>query len=159
MSPQRSFSDSTGTETERYRSNVTGRSIQRTTISSRDPAFEQALIDAQYHPPGYSNREPENMEELLERLHRPRSSLSTSGFSNHAFSEFRQKTFNATSEDDFMRDVIPIIRGNTGIPAGESLIFTDVAPLAFGIAAAKPGYYNGSRPGELDPEVRNDIGR
>ncbi|KAF2228941.1 hypothetical protein EV356DRAFT_571524 [Viridothelium virens] len=156
MSSRQSLSDKSEMRTKRRRLNATARSRQRTALSSRDPAFEQALVDAQYHPPGHSNREPGNVEEVLERLRRPRLSLSPSVFSHQAFSDFRQMNFNATSEEDVMRDVIPIIRGNTSVPAGGNRLFTNLEPLAFGIATAKPDYYNGSHPSELDSRVRPD---
>ncbi|KAL9077322.1 MAG: hypothetical protein Q9157_003389 [Trypethelium eluteriae] len=158
MSSRQSLSDKSEMRTKRRRLNATARSRQRTALSSRDPAFEQALVDAQYHPPGHSNREPGNVEEVLERLRRPRLSLSPSVFSHQAFSDFRQMNFNATSEEDVMRDVIPIIRGNTSVPAGGNRLFTNLEPLAFGIATAKPDYYNGSHPSELDSRVRREIG-
>ncbi|KAI9685248.1 MAG: hypothetical protein M1822_004621 [Bathelium mastoideum] len=157
-SSRRSPSDESQMGTKRSRWSTTARSRRVPLLSSKNPAFEQALVDAQYHPPGHSKREPGNTEEVLERLRRPRSSLSPSVFPHQAFSDFRQMNFNATSEEDVMRDVIPIIRGNTSVPAGGNRLFTNLEPLAFGIAAAKPDYYNGSRPSELAPRVRREIG-
>jgi len=60
-------------------------------------------------------------------------------------------------------DVFPRIRGTTVVPSGQNEKFIHLEPLAEGISDAQPDYYNGSRPAELHPNLRNvgpdDVGR
>ncbi|KAK1807254.1 hypothetical protein LTR12_018402 [Friedmanniomyces endolithicus] len=58
---------------------------------------------------------PQNMEETYRRLTQPRPSLSPSQFSEGAFEDFQDQNGAASSEQDVMTDVIPTIRGRTGI--------------------------------------------
>jgi hypothetical protein len=64
----------------------------------------------------------------------------------------------ASSEAAVLSNVFPIIRGNPAIPSGENRRFTNLESLASGISAAQPDYYNGSRPTEVEPRVRSDLG-
>lgn len=146
-------------------SNASGRSTRRTTISSKDPAFEQALIDAGYHPHGYEYSDdedtpiPNNIEELIEeRLGQPRPSLSPSHFTNGNFRNFQRENMKAKTEDRVRSDVFPIIRGRTVIPCGQNEKFNHLTPLAGNISDAQPDYYNGSRPAQLCPDVRSNLG-
>ncbi|KAF2241478.1 hypothetical protein BU26DRAFT_571944 [Trematosphaeria pertusa] len=137
-------------------SSAPSQSTRKTTLSSRDPAFEQALIDAGYRP---YNRGPKqnNFEEAKERLAQPRPSLSPSQFSDGAFEGFQSKNDEAKTEAVVRSKVFPIIEGNTTIPSGQDEVFNHVQPLASGISNAKPDYYYGSCPTELDPRVRKDL--
>ena len=129
-----------------------------TTISSKDPAFEQALIDVGIYPEGYDEIEPENMEEIMERLGQPRPSLSPSSFPREKFLDFKRVNREARTEDVVRSDVFPIIRGRTVIPSGQNEKFNHLKPLASNISDAQPDYYNGSRPAQLHPDVRRDLG-
>jgi len=147
-------------------SNASSRqSTQRTTISSKDPAFEQAIIDAGYYPYGYEYSDdedtpiPNNIEELMEeRLGQPRPSLSPSHFTNGDFRNFQRENMKAKTEDRVRSDVFPIIRGKAVIPSGQSEKFNHLTPLAGNISDAQPDYYNGSRPAQLHPDVRSNLG-
>lgn len=129
-----------------------------TTISSKDPAFEQALIDVGIYPEGYDEIEPENMEEIMERLGQPRPSLSPSSFPREKFLDFKRVNREARTKDVVRSDVFPIIRGRTVIPSGHNEKFNHLKPLASNISDAQPDYYNGSRPAQLHPDVRSDLG-
>jgi len=130
-----------------------------TTISARDPAFGQALIDAGYHQYNRGPKPNKLEEEIKEWLARPRPSLSPSQFSDGAFEDFQLKNDEAGSESAVMTNVFPIIRGDTDIPYGQDQYFNHLAPLASGISTAKPDYWNGSPPAQVDPRVRNDLGQ
>jgi hypothetical protein len=57
-----------------------------------------------------------------------------------------------------MSDVFPIIRGRETMPSGQNQKFNHLDPLASGISNAQPDYYNGSRPTQIRPRVRDDLG-
>jgi len=122
-----------------------------------DAAFEQGLIDSGIYPVGYTEIEPYNIDEMNDRLAQSRASLSPSSFSREAFLNFKRKNNEAGSEAQVMSTVFPIIRGNAPIPSGENRLFNNLAPLNSDLAAAKPDYYNGTRPTEIDPRVRKDL--
>jgi len=91
------------------------------------------------------------------RLGQSRASLSPSQFSEGAFETFQQTNEDAESEAQVMSTLFPLIRGNAVIPSGENRLFNNLAPLSSDLAAAKPDYYNGTRPTEIDPRVRTDL--
>jgi hypothetical protein len=131
-----------------------------TTYSSKDPAFEQALIDGHYYPEGYDEIEPNNTdEEIIERLARHRASLSPSSFSRERFLEFKRKNRAATSEATVMRNVFLIILGRETMPTGENYPFNHLEPLASNVSNPKPNYFNGSRLAQVYPKVREDLGK
>jgi hypothetical protein len=122
-----------------------------------DAAFEQGLIDCGINP-YHSEPKPKNWEEIKIRLAQPRASLSPSQFSEEAFQRFQSKNCEAQSKAAVMTNVFPIIRGNADILSGQARLFNNFEPLSEGVAKAKPNYYNGSRPVELDLHVRRDLG-
>ena len=98
------------------------------------------------------------MEEfMMERLGQPRPSLSPSVFSREDFLEFKRKDREAKTEAVVRSKAFPIIEGNTAIPSGQDEVFNHAQPLASSISNAKPDYYYGSRPTELEPRVRKDL--
>lgn len=137
-------------------SNAPSQSTRKTTLSSRDPAFEQALVDVGVY--SYNRgAKPNEWEETKERLAEPRPSLSPSKFSDGAFEAFQLKNDEARTEAVVRSKVFPIIEDNTIISSGQDEVFNHAQPLASGISNAKPDYYYGSRPTELDPRVRKDL--
>ncbi|KAK3081884.1 hypothetical protein LTS18_013756 [Coniosporium uncinatum] len=125
-------------------------------IHSYDAVFEQSLIDSGVYPYNRGPK-PHNWEEMNNRPRQPRASLSPSQFSEGASENFQQKNEDAESEARVMSTVFPLIRGNAAIPSGENRLFNNLAPLSSDLAAAKPDYYNGTRPTEIDPRVRRDL--
>jgi len=99
------------------------------------------------------------MEDIYRRLSQPRPSLSPSQFSEGAFEDFQDQNGAASSEQDVMTDVIPTNKGRAGTKlhkAGDTL-FYNLVKFAPGIADAKPDGYDGARPEEIDPAVRNHL--
>jgi hypothetical protein len=129
-----------------------------------DAAFEQGLIDSGIYPHGYEYPDdsdaprPSNIAEINKRLAQSRESLSPSKFTDADFRKFEKANMRAGSEAEMMSNVFPIIKGNAAIPSGQNRLFKNFAPLNKGLADAKPDYYNGSRPVELDSRVRSDLG-
>ncbi|KAF2185822.1 hypothetical protein K469DRAFT_631719 [Zopfia rhizophila CBS 207.26] len=94
----------------------------------------------------------------IERLDQPRPSLSPSTFSREKFLEFRRENDAARSEDQVKSDVIPLIAGKSTIPSVHNRLFTNLATMTDdATSAAKPDYYDGSRPTELNQRVRKDL--
>jgi len=135
-----------------------------TTISSRDPAFEQGLIDSGVYPEGYEYSDdgdapvPNNIEQIRQRLGERRPSLSPSRFTSGDFQTFKMENRKARTESVVGSDVFPIIRGRPAVQSGQNEKFNRVVSLASGISDAQPDYYNGSRPADLDASVRRDLG-
>ncbi len=148
MSSKRSRSD---------RSSALSSNTKPTTFSSKDAAFEQELIDNGVYPPGYDDVEPDNLEEIVEKLGQPRASLSPSKFSRNEFLHFRRKNDEATTEAEVMSQVFPMITGKTNIPSGYDQLFNNLKPLGDHISNPKPDYFNGSRTAEIRPKVRDDL--
>ncbi|PQE23910.1 glyoxylate reductase protein [Rutstroemia sp. NJR-2017a WRK4] len=139
------------------RSSAPSSNKKPTTLSSKDAAFEQELIDNGVYPPGYDDVEPENLEEIVEKLGQPRASLSPSLFSRDEFLHFRRKNDEATTEAEIMSQVFPMITGKTNIPSGYDQLFNNLKPLGDHISNPKTDYFNGSRTAEIRPKVQNDL--
>ncbi|KAK1807977.1 hypothetical protein LTR12_017668 [Friedmanniomyces endolithicus] len=146
-------------------SSFTGKTGRTGTTGPYDAQFQQMLIDQGVYPHGYRPStgakppKPQNMEDIYRRLSQPRPSLSPSQFSEGAFEDFQDQNGAASSEQDVMTDVIPTIRGRAGTKfhkAGDTL-FNNLVKFAPGIADAKPDGYDGARPAEIDPAVRNHL--
>ncbi|KAL9118795.1 MAG: hypothetical protein Q9187_004653 [Circinaria calcarea] len=57
-----------------------------------------------------------------------------------------------------MRDVVPIICGNADIPNKQNLLFTRLEPIANDTTVdAKPDFYDGARPEDIDQPIRDDL--
>jgi hypothetical protein len=139
------------------RSSALKLNTEPTPLSSKDAAFEQVLIDNGIYPPEYDDGEPDNLEEILEKLRQPRSSLSISNFSRDDFLHFKRKNGEATTEAKLMSEVFPMIAGKTSIPSGYNQVFNNLKPLAKHISKPQPDYFNGSRPAKIRPKVRDDL--
>jgi len=146
-------------------SSFTGDTGKTGTTGPYDAQFQQLLIDQGVYPHGYRTLsgakppKPQNMEETYRRLTQPRPSLSPSQFSEGAFEDFQDQNGAASSEQDVMTDVIPLIRGRTGIKfhKASNTVFNNLVKFAPGIADAKPDGYDGARPVEIDLAVRRDL--
>jgi hypothetical protein len=136
-----------------------------TTYSSKDPAFEQALIDAHIYPYGYEYSDdddapvPNDLDEINARLQQSRPSLSPSQFTVRDFQQFQKLNTRAKSEAAVMNNVFPMIMSKDKMPSGQDYPFNNLEPLASNISNPKPDYFNGSRPKEVLPKVRKDLGK
>ena len=126
--------------------------------SAYDRGFEQHLIDHGIH---INNRaqKPNNWAEINRRIIQPRPSLSPSRFSETAFETFRQTNEEALTENTVMSKAFPIIADTAGIPSQENLLFGNLKHLTDGsITKAKPDCYDGSRPADLNKQIREELG-
>ena len=104
-------------------------------------------------------QEPHNWEEINARLALPRASLSPSRFTREAFLDFKAKNQEALIENTVMSKAFPIIAGTSDIPSQENLLFGNLKHLTDGsITKAKPDCYDGSRPADLNKQIREELG-
>lgn len=131
-----------------------------------DRNFQQNLIDGGVYPhvdeysDGRIPAKPNNWEEIKQRLIQPRSSLSSSKFSEEAHEKFIRADAHAFKEKQVTTSVIPIIEGEIrdakcvsgGIP------FTNLDHLTDGtLVPGNPDLYYGARPEQLGRRVRDEL--
>ena len=127
-------------------------------LTAYDDNFEQARNDSGIFLLN-EGPNPRNWEELKNRLGQRRPSLQPSLFSEWDFKSFRQKNKQAGSEAQVMSIIFPIIRGDAAILSGQNRLFKNLKPLNNDFVTARPDFYDGSRPSDLDLRVRKDLGR
>jgi hypothetical protein len=131
-------------------------------ISPKDAAFRQCLIDNGIYPTDYQNPHgdqiPENLSEVLQRLQCQRSSLSTSQFNQDDFKHFKDARIAGTTEAAVMSNIFPTIRGKETIPSDQNVPFNHLEYIGY-VADPKPDYFNGVRPEQIRLTVRQDIGQ
>jgi hypothetical protein len=134
--------------------------------SPYDRVFQQNLVDHGVYPDEYEYPDgrvppqPDNWEEINQRLIQPRSSLSPSQFSDGKFRKFKRADAHAFKEKQVSESMIPFIEGKVedakcrsgGIP------FTNLDYLTDGtLVPGNPDIYYGARPEQLDRQVRNEL--
>lgn len=129
------------------------------TTKAYHPGFEQHLTDHKVHPPTFASQGPE-WAEITAALNRRRPSLSPSLVSPDSFDTFRRNNFTAKNEAAVLRAVIPTITGPIEadplcLPNAQ---FAKLKPLTDGtIVAAKPDFYYGADPKDLDRSIRDEL--
>lgn len=139
------------------------RSAKSRRTSAYDPAFKQHLIDHGVYPDGYGGlknlQKPDNWEEINARLAIPRASLSPSRFGQEEFWDFKEANDDAMTEDTVMSKSFPMIVGSAKTPSQQNLLFGNLKDLTDGsITKAKPDFYDGSRPADLQHQIRATLG-
>ncbi|KAH0544333.1 hypothetical protein FGG08_001474 [Glutinoglossum americanum] len=125
--------------------------------SHYDRNFEQSLIDHGIYPNNRAQK-PNNWKEINDRIAQPRPSLSLPRFSDGVFETFQQTNEEALSEGKVMRTVFPIFSGTANVPNEGGLLFTNLEPLTDGtLVDARPDYYDGARPEQIDKRVRDEL--
>lgn len=129
--------------------------------------FQQHIIDYDVFPDEYEYpdgsvpAEPNNWEDLKQKLTEPRPSLSPSQFSDGKFKKFKRTNANAAKEKQVSELVIPIIEGTIGNAKCRSggIPFTNLSPLTDGtLKPGNPDVYYGARPEQLGRKIRNELG-
>ncbi|KAL9617021.1 MAG: hypothetical protein Q9160_008175 [Pyrenula sp. 1 TL-2023] len=165
-----SLSDPDSAQTDNpLKTGAKARSRKRTGrgITTKDPAFAQALLDEKIYPSLYEDlddsddRAPKNLGKIGEKLRKRRPSLSPQQFTNADFRDFLTTNSGATSESAVMTDVFPIIqgkkKGKPTIPTGQDLPFNHLKEIG-NIGCPKPDYFNGVQPAEIHQELREKLG-
>lgn len=74
-----------------------------------------------------------------------------------AFQDFQRKS-KTKSKGTVMRNVVPLIAGNAGIPNEGHLPFTNLDSLTdYTTTSPVPDFFDGARPGHVDKKVREDL--
>ena len=131
-----------------------------------DEAFGQHLADngisLENRSFGGHRTLPSNYAEIKSRLAQRRRSLSPPAYPNadDAFEKFREQNESAKNAKFVMQDVLPFIIGSSAsIPHSGGFAFKNLKALTDGsIQVAFPESYDGCRPGELDPSIREQLG-
>lgn len=139
-------------------------SVSKTKLSSAyDNDFEQYMIDHNIYPPLHDFPDdrvtptPDNLDEDRRVLATSRPSLSPSQFTESKFKNFLRKN-KTSSEGTVMRNVIPIIAGDSDIPNEGNLPFTNIESMTGGATVkAVPDFFDGARSGDIDKAVRDDL--
>lgn len=158
MAPSRSTSSSRRTKS----TNTT--SVTKTKPSSAyDDNFEGHMIDYNIYPPFHDfpndrpTPKPNNLGEDRQAFSTSRPSLSPSLFTESKFENFQRKN-KTSSEGTVMRNVIPIIAGDSDIPNEGNLPFTNLESMTGGATVkATPDFFDGARQGDIDKAVRDDL--
>ncbi|EDN02276.1 predicted protein [Histoplasma mississippiense (nom. inval.)] len=93
-------------------------------------------------------------------LARSRASLSPSKFSEKRFEDFREADAYASKEKPVTVSVVPILDGDISDLkcVGGDYPFGNLAPLTDGtLASARPDHFYGSRPEQLNRQIRNEL--
>lgn len=129
-------------------------------LTAYDPAFLQHMIDFEIYPFDIYAPEPTNLAAITKRLKRRRPSLSASQVTNQDFQIFRAKNARVLSEADCMMTDFPWIIGRSPNYYGANILFGNLSDLTNGdIVHAKPDFFEGCAPGELDKQVQQDLGK
>ena len=146
-------------------SDRSGTKSSKSSVYSGD--FEQKLIDRGIYPKGYEfwdDRNPPpstNLKDIRRRLIQPRPSLSPSKFSESDFEEFGQKIDRARFEPKAMAKVVPIIAGDSDDrhPSEADVPFGHLEPVDKDLVKPVPDIYYGAKPEQIDPRVRDELGK
>ncbi|RWA08507.1 hypothetical protein EKO27_g6590 [Xylaria grammica] len=150
------------------KSTLTPQTTSTKSTGPYDRAFQQHLIDHGVYPPRYKYPDarktlaPENLEEIMQIMARPRPSLSPSRFTQGDFDKFEQADADAAKEWQVTSTVIPIIEGEVGDSKCVSgqIPFTNLGHLTDGsLVPGNPDRYYGARPEQLDRRARTELNR
>ncbi|KAJ8132966.1 hypothetical protein O1611_g654 [Lasiodiplodia mahajangana] len=137
--------------------------------SPYDRAFQQLLIDSGIYPDNYEYPNgqvlppPDNLEEIVQAIVKPRPSLSPSRFGRGDFKQFKRANARARKKWQVMSDVIlPIIEGEV---RDDSYVFGQVPftnledPTGGLLVPGNPDRCYGARPEQLDRHVRTQLNK
>lgn len=154
--PSRDSSECTQSKRTAAASRRSSKTSKSRRTSAYEPNFEQHLVDHGIHMTG--RRKPSKWKDLRDVIALPRSSLPSSQVSESEFERFCQKLNDATSEAMVTKNILPIILGDSDIPSGENLRFTNLEPLTDGsLVDAQPDLFDGCRPEQVHPTIRRAL--
>ena len=138
------------------------------TTSPYSRNFEQILTDngvlpAFYeYPDGREPGEPNNLDEIVQRARRRRSSLSPSRYTGEDFKKFQKAASKSSNEDGVSRTVITILEGSTHETYSSStkVKFANLESIVdCPLAPGNPDLYDAAPPEQLDRRVRKRLYR
>ncbi|WEW61538.1 hypothetical protein PRK78_007028 [Emydomyces testavorans] len=144
-------------------SNAKSRRTSQST-GSYSLGFEQHLIDHGVYPDGYEYPDgtvpelPKNWDDIDGMLSHPRASLSPSKFGVKEFQQFKRANAYATSEKKLTKIIETLEGGSDDKTVGGDYPFGNFEPLTDDtIPNAKPDHFHGSRPEELNRQIREEL--
>ena len=145
----------------RKRSSASSRTTNTTKTTKTSPYdgdFEQKLIDGGIYTHNRASK-PGNIQDIRERMARPRPSLSPSHFDEESFEEFTEHCEEAANEAGAMANLVPIIagEGRRRFHSNTDVSFSNLAPIVEDVTVPKPDIYDGARPERIDPRVRHSL--
>jgi hypothetical protein len=132
-----------------------------------DRNFQQHITDNKVYPHGYEYPDgrmpakPNNHQDIIQILAQPRSSLSSSKFTDEEYERFVRADAHAAKEKQVSELVIPIIEGKIADAQCRSggIPFANLDHLTDGmLKPGNPDIYYGARPEQLTRKVRDEIG-
>ncbi|KAI9752870.1 MAG: hypothetical protein M4579_005437 [Chaenotheca gracillima] len=127
--------------------------------SGYDRVFEQTLMDHGVYM-AEETQIPSNWDEIKSRVTQSRRSLSPARFSQTEFAAFKRAFRDAKSELTVVESVIPIITASQNIYHSNGDAFVNLETFASGsVVQARPDYYDGARPQDLNMSVREELWR
>ncbi len=151
MAPSRKATVSAGAAVERTNNtSASGRS------SAYDPDFMTLLAQRNIERPDFE-KEPVNLDQLMDRLKRPRSELTPSHFSQAQLVTFRRTIKNAVDENMIMGKVLSTIMGDDhDYPSTLNRQCENWQPFTDGkLVIPRPNFFDGVRQGPKNRQVRN----
>lgn len=149
--------------------NTTNTTVTKSTKRSlpKDSNYQLKLIDSGIYPYGYEFPDghepslPAEWKEINQRLAHPRPSVSPSRFPENEYKEFVRADARAFNEDSVKDTVLPAMLRAMGASSGaqKNILFTNLEPMAEGLALAKPDYYYGAQPELIHGSVRDDLSK
>ena len=127
------------------------------------PNLEMNLIDHGIFPFLYDHedevdRSPKNLQAIKSRLGMSRDSNESPSSSPSDFQELLKKDSIAKNEPEVAASVFPIITGGPDNLSGQDVLFSNLEKLTDGnIPRGKPDYYCGSKPTDLNKNIRDEL--
>lgn len=123
-----------------------------------DKDFEQHIIDHNIYTNNLKSTPKSGTDLRSPSGERTRRSLSPSRFSDGAFEAFQKVHDEVKSEEDVMREIIPVISGDANIANSGNVVFNNLDSITDGTSVnAKPDFYDGAYPEDIDPAVENNL--
>ncbi|KAL4791256.1 hypothetical protein BDV19DRAFT_381677 [Aspergillus venezuelensis] len=113
------------------------------------------------YPDGTSPSEPNNLAEIQRRIRAARPSLDISQESmGKEYKQFMELNMNAADKQLVIKNILPVLEGKQTLNSqtGGSHLFNNLAHLTDGtLSNAKPDFYHGARPQQLEPAIQKQL--
>lgn len=126
--------------------------------SEYDKDFEQHMVDHNVYTDNLKSTPKSGTDLRPLSGERTRRSLSPSLFSDDAFEAFKRVHKEVKSDEDVIREIIPVICGDANIANSGEVLFDNLYSITnWTTADPKPDFYDGAYPEDIDPAVENTL--